>query len=83
MEDHYALPEPLGAAIHFIQQTNDARATGIPIDSAQILASKVACVAIREYFARVAKAVEDGVYDPLPIDFEELYGEEEGTTETE
>ena len=40
-------------------------------------------MAIREYFARVAKAVEDGIYDPVAIDWEGLYGEEEGTTETE
>lgn len=88
MDDHYALPEPLGAAIHFIERTNDARSTGIPIDSAQILASKVACVAVREYFARVAKAVESGIFDPMlvPIDKCEIDGwdeEEEGPSEAE
>lgn len=88
MDDHYSLPEPLGAAIHFIERTNDARSTGIEIDSAQVLAAKVACVAVREYFARLATAVESGIYDPMlvPIDKCVIDGwdeEEEGQTEAE
>ena len=85
MDDHYSLPEPLGAAIHFIERTNDARSTGIEIDSAQVLAAKVACVAVREYFSRVATAVEAGLYDTQVIAFEGGEGgeEEEGETEAE
>jgi len=83
VDGFYELPEPLGAAIHFVEQTNNARSNGIPIDSAQILASKVACVALREYFARVAKAVEEGKFDYYFGEWEDCFGEEEGKTEAD
>lgn len=85
MDDHYSLPEPIGAAMHFVERTNDARATGVQIDTAQILASKVACVALREYFSRVVAAVESGLFDPSLVGMseEEFYGEEERETEAD
>lgn len=85
MDDHYSLPEPIGAAMHFVERTNDARATGVQIDAAQVLASKVACVALREYFSRVANAVESGLFDPSFVGMSEDYldGEEERQAEAD
>ena len=89
MENHYALPEPLGAAIHFVERTNEMRMSGVEIDTAQVLASKVACIAIREYFSRLVTSVEAGLFDPVAMDSEdfEAYREvidgEGGTTEAD
>lgn len=76
--DFISLPEPLAAAMHFIEKTNEHRANGVEIDTAQVLAAKVACVALREYFSRLNDVIAEGQFDPSRIlEAEEtLYGEE-------
>lgn len=89
MDEQYALPEPLGAAIHFVERTNEMRMSGVEMDTAQILAAKVACVAIREYFSRVVTAVEAGIFDPVACDpdlfdaYKTDIEEDGGTTEAD
>ena len=61
------LPDPLGAAIHFVEKTNETRAAGIEVDTAQILAAKAACVTLRDYFARLQTSIADGAFDPEHI----------------
>lgn len=71
MEEYYLMPEPLGAAMHFVEKTNEVRSSGAEIDTAQVLASKVACVALREYFSRLVTSVQDGVFDPVAINVDD------------
>ena len=77
MQEYIELPDPIGAAMHFVQATHEASIAGVEIDTAQVLASKVACVALREYFARVCKAVEYGKFDPYLVSFEDFHDYED------
>lgn len=61
------VPEPLKLAHDFIESTNESRLQGIEVDSAQILAAKVANVAMRSYFARLVDVIERGEFDPDAI----------------
>ena len=65
--EYTGLPEPLAAAMHLVEKTNDARAAGVEIDTAQILAAKVACVALREYYSRLTDCIKSGDFDPSTI----------------
>lgn len=65
--EYTSLPEPLAAAMHLVEKTNDARANGVEIDTAQVLAAKVACVALREYFSRLTDCIKNGDYDPEKV----------------
>jgi hypothetical protein len=62
------VPQPVDRAFQLVHHTNEARWQGVAIDGAQVLASKVACLVLREYFSRVLTALEDGELDPMTLD---------------
>lgn len=62
------VPQPIDRAFQLVHHTNETRSLGTPIDNAQVLASKVACLVLREYFSRLLTALEDGELDPMTVD---------------
>lgn len=61
--DWTKVPEPIALAHEVVTSVNQARAEGVQVDAAQVLAAKVASVALRSYFAQLVNAVERGEYD--------------------
>jgi hypothetical protein len=62
------VPQPVDRAFQLVHHTNETRGMGIAMDNAQVLAAKVACLVLREYFSRVLTALEDGELDPMTVD---------------
>ncbi len=67
MANWQTTPVCIQHAASFVFATNADRRLG-PIDTAQVLAAKVAALACREYFSRLLKALEDGELDPMTRD---------------
>lgn len=57
-------PVSIQQAATFVFATNADRRLG-EIDAAQVLASKIAALACREYFSRLLTALENGELDPM------------------
>lgn len=78
------VPQPIDRAFQLVHHTNEMRSMAVPIDNAQVLASKVACLALREYFSRLLTALEDGELDPITVEeWKELVNASEDCGESE
>jgi hypothetical protein len=68
MLNWHTTPVSIQHAIKFVMHTNDARHHGVEIDTAQVLANKVAVLCCRSYFARLLTAIDSGELDPVSLD---------------